>query len=112
MRITVLTVPDCPNAAVVRERLAQALDGRDVPVEWVEVTDAAQAAATGMTGSPTLLLDGVDPFAAPGAAPSVSCRLYRGADGAVQGAPGVAELRSVLGAAPGGWAPSHRADPT
>jgi hypothetical protein len=102
MQITVLTVPDCPNAALVGERLDVALAGREVPVEWVEVRDAEQAAATGMTGSPTVLVDAVDPFAVPGAAPSLSCRLYRSANGAVQGAPGVDELRDALsGADPG-----------
>ena len=34
-----------------------------------------------MYGSPTLLIDGVDPFAEPGQPPSMSCRLYRDDDG-------------------------------
>ncbi|MCX4965819.1 hypothetical protein OHA98_13415 [Streptomyces sp. NBC_00654] len=46
-------------------------------MELVEVHDEAQAAERGMNGSPTVLLDGVDPFAPAGAVPSVSCRLYR-----------------------------------
>ena len=62
------------------------------------VDDAETAAAVGMTGSPTLLVDGVDPFAEPGLAPSISCRLYRDECGA-QGAPSVAVLRHVLNAA-------------
>jgi hypothetical protein len=49
-----------------------------------------------MHGSPTLLIDGRDPFAQPGAQASVSCRLYRGADGRASGAPSVTELRRVL----------------
>ncbi|MFF3316224.1 organomercurial lyase [Streptomyces sp. NPDC003035] len=97
MRITVLTVPDCPNAPVARERIAAALDGRTVDVELVEVREEADAARWGMTGSPTVLLDGVDPFAvAGGAAPSVSCRLYRDADGRTDGAPSVQALRQAL----------------
>jgi hypothetical protein len=96
MRITVLTVPDCPNAPVVRQRIEVALAGREVPVELVEVSDEAQAARWGMTGSPTVLVDGTDPFAVAGAAPSVSCRLYRGGDGVVDGAPSVADLKRAL----------------
>jgi hypothetical protein len=96
MRITVLTVPDCPNAPVVEERIARALDGRAAEVQLVEVADEEQAARLGMTGSPTVLIDGVDPFAVPAARPSVSCRLYREPGGAVDGAPSVAELRHVL----------------
>jgi hypothetical protein len=96
MRITVLTVPDCPNGPVVRARIAEVLDGRAVEVEQIEVSDVAQAERLGMTGSPTVLVDGTDPFAVPGAALSVSCRLYRGADGSVGGAPSVSELRAAL----------------
>ncbi|MGW5201238.1 organomercurial lyase [Streptomyces spiralis] len=100
MRITVLTVPDCPNTPVVEERLGQALEGRGrTDVELVEVSDAAQAARLGMTGSPTVLIDGVDPFAVPGAPASLSCRLYRGPDGRAEGAPSVDALRRALDAA-------------
>lgn len=101
MRITVLTVPDCPNAPVVRERIEVALAGREVPVELVEVNDEEQAARWAMTGSPTVLVDGIDPFAVPGAAPSVSCRLYRSAEGSVDGAPSVPDLRRALEAGTG-----------
>ena len=34
-----------------------------------------EAARYGMQGSPTILIDGRDPFAEPGAAASLSCRL-------------------------------------
>ena len=49
-----------------------------------------------MHGSPTLLIDGVDPFAAPGRPSSLSCRLYRDATGHADGAPPVDALRRVL----------------
>ncbi|MEV6026406.1 thioredoxin family protein [Streptomyces sp. NPDC052036] len=96
MRITVLTVPDCPNAPVIEERLTRALDGRAADVQRVEVADREQAVRLGMAGSPTVLIDGVDPFAAPGAPASLSCRLYRGPEGHVEGAPSVTDLRRVL----------------
>ncbi|MFF3689700.1 hypothetical protein [Streptomyces sp. NPDC002187] len=78
------------------ERVAASLAGREAEVELVEVRDQAQAAERGMNGSPTILLDGVDLFAPDGAVASVSCRLYRDADGAVAGAPNVAALREAL----------------
>ncbi|WP_406690325.1 thioredoxin family protein [Saccharopolyspora sp. ID03-671] len=96
MRITVLTVADCPNARPALERIAAALDDQDTQVELVEVTDEAEAARRGMYGSPTILIDGTDPFASPGALPSLSCRLYRGADGTASGIPGEADLRRAL----------------
>ncbi|UYQ60413.1 thioredoxin family protein [Streptomyces peucetius] len=95
-RIAVLAVPDCPNALLLRERFAAALEGRAVTAEWVEVHDTEEVIRQGMTGSPTLLLDGIDPFAQEGAVPSTSCRLYRHADGTTDGAPAVEELRHVL----------------
>lgn len=99
MRITVLTVPDCPNGPVVRERITAALAGRAAEVELVEVSEQAEAERTGMTGSPTVLIDGVDPFARAGSAPSVSCRIHRDDDGKADGAPSVDELRRALVAA-------------
>ncbi|MDX8141531.1 alkylmercury lyase family protein [Lentzea sp. BCCO 10_0061] len=52
-----------------------------------------------MTGSPTLLVDGVDPFAERGAVPSLSCRLFRDEHGRVRNVPSVSELRRGLGIA-------------
>ncbi|MGC5168762.1 hypothetical protein [Luteimicrobium sp. DT211] len=96
MRITVLAVPKCPNAPLALDRVATALAGRVADVELLEVSDQAQAIERGMTGSPTILFDGVDPFADDGAVPSISCRLYRGPDGVAGGAPTVAALGAAL----------------
>ncbi|GAB2972275.1 hypothetical protein GCM10023080_040460 [Streptomyces pseudoechinosporeus] len=102
MLITVLTVPDCPNAPLARERIERALEGRAAEMEFVEVADTAQAARLGMTGSPTVLIDGTDPFAALGTAASVSCRLYRSPDGRTEGAPSVTDLQRALDVAEAG----------
>ena len=97
MELTLLTVPACPNAAVFEERIAAALAGRpDMVVHRRQVADEREAAKAGMHGSPTLLVDGMDPFAAPGQPPSLSCRLYRDATGRADGAPSVDALRRVL----------------
>lgn len=96
MRIRVLVVPGCPNAGPAVERVTTALAGRAAEVELIEVRDRAEAAAYGMNGSPTILLDGVDPFAPADAEPSLSCRLYRAADGTLSGAPGAAALTEAL----------------
>ncbi|WP_331742431.1 thioredoxin family protein (plasmid) [Streptomyces sp. NBC_00876] len=96
MRITVLTVPGCPNAVPAVERVTVALAGRAAEVVLVEVHDQEQAVALGMNGSPTILLDGIDPFAAAGVVPSVSCRLFRDAVGTAAGAPSEAALRAAI----------------
>ena len=98
MRIEILTVPDCPNGPVLTQRLATVLgDDPEVLVVQRSVTDPQEAARRGMHGSPTLLIEGRDPFADPDTPPSLSCRLYRAPDGSQQGAPSVEDLRSALG---------------
>jgi hypothetical protein len=93
MELTVLTVPGCPNAAAFEERLAAALAGHpDAVVRRRQVADEREAAETGMAGSPTLLINGLDPFAAPG----LSCRLYRDAAGRAARAPSVEDFRRAL----------------
>jgi len=100
MRIEVLTVPECPNGPLAEQRLAEALAGRpDVTVERRVAGTEAEAERYGMHGSPTVLIDGRDPFAAPGAGTSLSCRLYRDEQGRVQGAPSTGQLRAALAAA-------------
>ena len=98
MRLEILQVPDCPNVRLLEQRIDSALAGTQVEVEITHrvLADAAAAADAGMTGSPTLLVDGADPFAEPGLVPSVSCRLYRADGGGIEGAPSVAALRQAL----------------
>lgn len=97
MRLEILHVPDCPNVAVLNARLDEALvSRRDVVIEEHEVRDQAEAAARQMMGSPTLLIDGTDPFAAGGQSPSLSCRLYVDDAGAVSGTPSLSQLRTAL----------------
>jgi hypothetical protein len=103
MKLMVLTVPDCPNGPLLEERLAAVLAERgQVPVTRRVISDEAEAARWGMRGSPTLLVDGVDPFADSSTPASVSCRMYRAPDGRLEGAPSVAALRRALEAAGGG----------
>jgi hypothetical protein len=82
---------------LLQERLAQALEGRDdVSVRHQVIAGEDEAARRGMHGSPTILVDGTDPFAGPGQLASVSCRLYRDHDGHVDGAPSVSQLRQAI----------------
>lgn len=97
MKVEVLHVADCPNTAVITERLATLIAGRrDVTIVHRVIHDEAEAVALGMTGSPTLLLDGIDPFALTDQPASLSCRLYTDESGTVSGAPSLTQLRAVL----------------
>ncbi|MEI8406495.1 MULTISPECIES: hypothetical protein [unclassified Kribbella] len=92
MRLEVLHVPDCPNLPLLLERLAQVTD---LPVMTRVIDSDDEAARFGMAGSPTLLVDGIDPFAASGDY-SLSCRLYRDHDGRVVSVPSIEQLRSAI----------------
>ncbi len=97
MQIHVLHIPDCANLELARARLREAIAGAGLSadVRDVEVATPAEAKRAGMRGSPTILIDGRDPFAVEAAEASLSCRLYQTADG-VDGAPSVAQLLEAL----------------
>jgi hypothetical protein len=95
MTLEILQVPGCPGADLLAARLDGLLAGRPGVTRRV-VTSEAEAERRGMTGSPTLLADGADPFARPGLLPAVSCRLYRDEHGRQVPAPSAAQLRAVL----------------
>ncbi|HEV2371981.1 MAG TPA: thioredoxin family protein [Streptosporangiaceae bacterium] len=102
MELSVLAVPDCPNAPLLEQRLAEALAGRtNVNITRHVVASETDAAKLGMHGSPTLLVNGQDPFSPPGAATALACRRYDNGAGLVEGAPTVAALRQVLEQATG-----------
>lgn len=101
MDVTLLYFDDCPNWKVADQRLsAIAADRADVMVTRLRVETVEEAERVGFHGSPSILVDGVDVFAEPGAGVGLSCRVYRTPDG-LAGAPTVEQLRVALGVAPG-----------
>lgn len=94
MKLEVLHVQDCPNLQPMLDRLAAA---SNLPVATRIIDTAAEAERFGLAGSPTLLIDGIDPFAAPGQRKyGVSCRLYRDNHGQPVAAPSVEQLRDAI----------------
>jgi hypothetical protein len=98
VRLEVLHVPDCPNLPPLLEHLAEATD---LPVTTRVIATEADATRFGMAGSPTLLIDGTDPFASPGQSAGLSCRLYRDDAGQIVPAPPVDQLRNAISPAAG-----------
>jgi hypothetical protein len=97
MKLEVLHIPDCPNLPPLLERLAAVTD---LPVTTRVIDSDNEAAEFGMAGSPTLLINGVDPFATGDDGDcGVSCRLYRDQDGRIVPAPSVEQLRHAITAA-------------
>jgi hypothetical protein len=97
--LEILQVPGCRGADLLAERLETLLAGHvGYRLTRRVVTSQEDAQHLGMTGSPTLLADGTDPFAPPGGqCPSLSCRLYPdGRDGPGH-APSAGQLRAALG---------------
>lgn len=96
--VRLLTVTDCPHRDLTLRRVREALARVGVPqiavIERV-VDDPTDAAARGMRGSPTVLIDGHDPFATADTTTSVSCRMYPTATG-YDGAPSVDHLVAAL----------------
>lgn len=99
MVVTVQYFDGCPNWRTAEERLSEALDRlgrRDVVVTRRRVASGEEAEELSFRGSPTILVDGRDPFADPDSPVGLSCRVYPTRDGLV-GAPTVEQLVEVLG---------------
>ncbi|OZM75379.1 alkylmercury lyase [Pseudonocardia sp. MH-G8] len=98
MALEVLHVADCPNLAPLLERLREATD---LPVTTREISTDVAATAAGMNGSPTLLVNGRDPFPNPNLQDcdcGLTCRIYRDEHGRAVPAPSVGQLRAAVGA--------------
>ncbi len=90
----------CPNWQLARDRLREALrstSGDDGAVTYEKIETPEQAEQRRFRGSPTILVDGRDPFADEEAPVGLSCRLFQ-TEAGVEGAPSVAQLANVLGA--------------
>jgi hypothetical protein len=95
--LEVLHLADCPNLSPMLERLREATD---LPVVIREISTEAAATAAGMNGSPTLLINGRDPFPNPKDCDcGVACRIYRDEHGQALPAPSVAQLRAAVATA-------------
>jgi hypothetical protein len=97
MDIQLLYVPSSPNRETARQHLDAELaeQGLVAEVRECEVATPEEADRVGMHGSPTIRVDGRDPFAGPEARPSLSCRLYHG-EHSPSGPPTVAQLAALL----------------
>lgn len=94
MRVTLLYTPDCPNWRTVDALLGELRSELGLHVDHREIDGLEAATRHGFVGSPTVLIDGVDPFPS-AAGPSLACRLYPTATG-LAGVPPAEELRTAL----------------
>jgi len=98
MLVELIYCDDCPHAELADSRLRQALHRTrlsDIQIAYDRVPDYQRAQAIRFQGSPTIRINGRDPFASGDQPPSLSCRLYETPEG-TQGSPTVDQLIAVL----------------
>jgi hypothetical protein len=98
MDIELLYFAGCPNWHLARERLGQALTTAghaDLEIHLRAVGTDQEAQALRFPGSPTIRIDGHDPFPSPAQTHGLTCRVYATPDG-LAGAPTVDQLVRAL----------------
>jgi hypothetical protein len=99
MKVELLYFQDCPNWKVADRRLRSLADELGLTLDCRVVSTPEEAEAVGFHGSPTILVEGRDPFARVDEPPvGLTCRIYQTPDGPA-GAPTLEQLRAVFGAA-------------
>ena len=98
MKITIQYFDGCPHWKLADERVRRVLKGAsngDVALEYEMIDSPEKAEQVGFHGSPTILVDGGDPFITGDEPIGLSCRVFRTEAGA-EGAPTEAQLRTLL----------------
>lgn len=97
MDVELVYFEGCPHADTAYERILEVVSGRaDVRVTKHLVLTEEDAERHHLHGSPTVLVDGVDPFAEADAPIAWACRIYETPSGR-EGSPTAAMLRQAIG---------------
>ena len=98
-RITLQYFDDCPNWKTTDFHLTTLIaEGLDATVDHESIDSYQTALERGFCGSPTVLIDGTDPFAVPGADAALACRIYITERGPA-GSPTIDQLRRAIAGA-------------
>jgi len=98
MQASLIYLDSCPNWRVARERLRRAIKSAEIGAVSVVVRVVIthrEAVACGLCGSPTILIDGADPFAGVDLQTGVYCRRFT-TEAGPDVAPSVAQLVAAL----------------
>ncbi|WP_176749652.1 hypothetical protein [Mycolicibacterium grossiae] len=77
-------IPDCPYATLAETLLRVTLNELglpSVPVLTTVIDTHAEAIRRGFMGSPSIEINGIDPWAQPDGKPALACRLYPSSTG-------------------------------
>ena len=102
VRVVLQYFAGCPNWKDTDRQLVQL----GVAVEYQRIETPEEATEYGFRGSPTVLVNGVDPFFDPDADVGLACRVYRSPDG-ISGTPPAQRLTKVITTARHGLWPSR-----
>lgn len=97
MDVTLLYFDGCPSWHTTDRRLRELADEHGFDVAHRKVETPEEAEELSFRGSPTVLVDGRDPFAQGDAPVGLSCRIYQTPCGPA-GSPTLDQLREVLDA--------------
>lgn len=100
MEVTLLYFDGCPSWQTTDRRLRQLAGELDLEISHRKVETPEAAEELSFRGSPTVLVDGRDPFAEGDEPVGLSCRIYQTPDGPA-GSPTLAQLREVVVAGTG-----------
>jgi hypothetical protein len=95
MHVTVLYFDGCPNWQTAYERLRGLADECELTIDRRLIDTPEEAERVEFRGSPTIMVDGRDPFASGDEPVGLSCRVYDTPNGPA-GSPTIAQLRDVV----------------
>lgn len=96
MEIKLQYFDGCPNWKTTAEHLTRlSEEGTSISVSYELIDTHETAVERGFRGSPTVLIDGLDPFADKDAPPGLACRVYPTEDG-LAGSPSLHQLRREI----------------
>jgi hypothetical protein len=98
MKVTIQYFDGCPHWKLADERVRTVLrdlSRSDVKLEYQLIDSPQTAERVSFHGSPTILIDGRDPFVTGDEPIGMTCRVYR-TNAGPQGAPSVVELQKLF----------------
>jgi len=83
MNVQLLYFNDCPSYQMAEKLLREVLsaEGRSDPIEMIEIKDEADVRRWKFIGSPTIRIDGIDPFDQGTSNIGMECRVFNTPDG-------------------------------
>lgn len=98
MKIVLQYFDSCPNWKITDQRIRDVITAHSLDADYQQqlVRSPDEAEVHDFHGSPSILVDGVDPFATEGTSVAYACRIYM-TDGGHAEAPTIEQIAAALG---------------